>query len=367
MEATMINRLEIFRGFVETFLLSLILKQWKNVDGVYSSMKSHKIDLQIVIHKSIIKRIYHEFFFKFHHDITYEQTPPYLWHMEIPWAFQFQIIIHIFQSLLGSIARTFGRIRMMRQIIVPLTFIGGFLTAIIIGIKITGVFNVILVTKVLMLQLALILGKLLYGLKDLFSGKVHHPHPQPVYHVSPPQPHYYHQPAYIPYGPSHGSSYGNSYGSSYGNSYGSQSHASAYASSREDGLSSDQFNAPQFNRAINQLPSFNQPQQNFQPQMSPFSGIALQAPQQIQYTPQLFTQPFTRLQSVESYDQRILNDNYIDDNSQLIKAPKSSLSPQELTKVLYDAIAQVSSRTTASPLLRAIQKRWPNIIARNSR
>jgi hypothetical protein len=282
--------------------------------------------------------------------------------------------------VLGAIARTFGRIGLMRKVIVPMTFIGGFLTAIIIGIKITGVFNVILVTKVLMLQLALILGKIIYGLKDVFIGK--HQQPQPVYNVSPPQPHYYHQPAYIPYGSNYGSnSHGsNSYGSSsypsdsYGNTYESQSlpvHASAYASSREDGLSSyksvqypQSINSPQFNRPINQIPIFSQPQTNFQPQAkfgqlqtSSFGGIVLQAPQQIQYSPQLFNQPFRRFPNVETLDQRIFGDNFIDDNSQQIRSSKASLSPQELTKVLSDAIAQVSSQSTPSPLLIAIQKR----------
>lgn len=251
---------------------------------------------------------------------------------------------------------------MMRKIIVPLTFIGGFLTAIIIGIKITGVFNVILVTKVLMLQLALILGKLLYGLKDLFASK--HQHPQPVYNVSPPQPHYYHEPAYIPYG--------TNYGSFDGSSYGSHPHSSSYASSREDGLTSlnsvrylQSLNSPQFNHAINKLPSFDSPQQYFQPQpkfgqpqISPFSGIALQAPQQIQYSPQLFNQPYTRLQNVETLDQRILSENLIDDRLQLQnQSPKSSLSPQELTQVLSDAIAQVSLQSTSTPILHAFQKR----------
>lgn len=200
----------------------------------------------------------------------------------------------------------------------------------------------ILVTKVLMLQLALILGKLLYGLKDLFAGK--HQHPQPVYHVSPPVT-YYHEPSYIPYGPTYSSSHGSS-------SYGSSSYGS-HDTSRDDGL------PPQFNHPINQLPSFHQPQQNFQPQakygqpqISPFSRIALEAPQQIQYSPQLFSQPYSRLQTL---DQRILSENLIDDNSQLIQAPKTSLSPQELTQVLSDAIAQVSAKS--SRILQAIQKR----------
>lgn len=192
-----------------------------------------------------------------------------------------------------------------------------------------------------MLQLALILGKLLYGLKDLFASKHHHP--QPVYHVSPPVT-YYHEPSYIPYESSYSSPHGSSsHGSSYGN----------HVSSRDDALS------PQFNHPINQLPSFIQPQQNFQPQakygqpqISPFSRIALQAPQQLQFSPQSFIQPYSRLQTL---DQRILSENLIDDNSQLIQAPKTSLSPQELTQVLSDAIAQVSAKS--SLILGAIQKR----------
>ena len=271
--------------------------------------------------------------------------------------FQFKL------SLLGSISRTFGRIRMMRKVIIPLTFIGGFLTAIIIGIKITGVFNVILVTKVLMLQLALVLGKMIYGLKDIFLSKQQ---PQQPVYVSTPEHHYYHQPSHIPsygqssYGPSQPYGPSSSYNpsSSYGtSSYGSQS---PYASNREDGLA-PHYNSPQLN-PINPLHNFNQPQTDFiQPQVSPFGGITLQTPQKIQYSPH-FNQPFTRLGYVESLDQRILRENMIDDQP----AFKSSMSPQELTKVLSDAIAQVSSRTTPSPLLRALKKRWPNITARNS-
>jgi hypothetical protein len=242
-----------------------------------------------------------------------------------------------------------------------MTFIGGFLTAIIIGIKITGVFNVILVTKVLMLQLALILGKMIYGLKDLFLSKREHP---PVYTVQPSEHHYYHQPSYIPSSSYGSSSYGpppsgHSYGppppiSSYGSPYGSPSHASPYASSREDGLSGlSSLRSPQYRSPTNLLTNFIEPQTRLhqQPQINPFSGIALQAPQQIQYSPQFNQQPFTRLRQVETLDQRILGENLIDE------APKPSFSPQELTKVLSDAIAQVSSRTTSSPLLIALQNR----------
>lgn len=95
------------------------------------------------------------------------------------------------------VGRTFGRIRLIRQMILPMTFFGGFLTAIIFGIAKTGIINMLLIKAVLFLQMALIIGKLVYGAKELFSHKstaheiVYYPQPQPSSHYgSPPSSSY---------------------------------------------------------------------------------------------------------------------------------------------------------------------------------
>lgn len=79
-------------------------------------------------------------------------------------------------------ARTFGRIRMIRNILLPVAFIGGFLTAIILGIKMIGLVNMFLISKLLALNLAVVVGKLVYAKKELASNH---------YHFSP-----YHSPSY---------------------------------------------------------------------------------------------------------------------------------------------------------------------------
>jgi hypothetical protein len=58
----------------------------------------------------------------------------------------------------------------MRQIMLPMAFLGGFLTAVIIGIKMIGIVNMILISKVLMLNMAFAFGKLMVG-KALWFGK----------------------------------------------------------------------------------------------------------------------------------------------------------------------------------------------------
>lgn len=236
----------------------------------------------------------------------------------------------------------------MRKILLPLAFLGGFLTALIIGIKITGVFNMILISGVLMLQLAVLIGKLLYGAKELFYG--HYP---PLYHQPPP-----------PYYPQQ---------SSGGHSY---SQASAYANSRADGLNQQpNFNSmqfpqssgiqqqPQFNQGM--IQPFNQPQQNLQPmsfgqqQSGPFMGISMQAPQQIQNSQ--FSQPFNQNHmqnlnppsNLEPLENRIFSENSINN------APVAPMSPQEMTQMLSDAIDRMSAQTSPS-FVTAKRRRSPN-------
>jgi hypothetical protein len=210
---------------------------------------------------------------------------------------------------LGLDGRTFGfRGRMIRKILLPLAFIGGFLTAIIIGIKITGAINMLLIAKVLLLQLGLVLGKIIYGLKDLIYSK-HDASPATIYpvYISPP-----HQSSHDMSHSSH-SSLSSGYGNSRIDPY---SHQSNYQAQ------------PSYHQPIYQFPQQNlQPQTNFvQPQNGPFLGIPLQAPQAIE-----------RNQFLPQYSQQF--DAVSDD-----EAPKATLSPQEMTQILSDAIEQVSSR-----------------------
>lgn len=258
----------------------------------------------------------------------------------------------------------------------PLAFLGGFLTAVILGIKVTGVINMALISSVLMINLALFLGKLLYGMKDLFYPKY-----VPVYQPPP----YYPPSGHGGYGHS---SYGHS-GYGHGHGGGSFSQASAYANSRQDNFNPgqqfpQQFSSPssfpqqqpQFNQPINQSPNYNQPQQmNFgQPQSGPFNGISMQSPQQVlmSQNPSQFNQPFSQgrmqksndLSNVESIDNRILNEDSANTPiaQQLIQMPDSTLttmSPQQMTQLLSDAIALMSAQTTPSSIS-SLRKRSPN-------
>lgn len=210
----------------------------------------------------------------------------------------------------------------------------------------------LLISKVLLLQFALILGKIIYGAKELL-GKIS----------------YMPQPYYIPV------------------SHEGYSHSSSYAHSRDDSLNQlpnynygqpfpQAFNSPtsfqqhpQYNQPINYPlnPTQNfQPQTNFgQPQSGPFSGVSLQAPQQVQTTqnhPQ-FNQPYyqDRVHNLESLESRLNAENYLGNDAPsalgLIGKPPNPLSPQQMSQLLSDAIAQMSSRTTEN----LISRRSPNI------
>lgn len=209
------------------------------------------------------------------------------------------------------------------------------MTAVIFSIKITGIVNMLLISKVLLLQLGIVLGKIVYGAKDLLLNKHGHHEPPQAY--------------YIPV--SHG-----------------YSHGSSYASSREDDSvpnfyanqqlinSPGVYGQPQFNQHMNYPISFSQPQPMPQPQTGLFSGSA---PKQIRSTPQ-FTQPYyqgrTHDASSSSYE---MAENAI---SQELGALQSTLSPQEMTQLLTDAIARMTAARTAS---RSVYKRSPNILDYN--
>lgn len=214
----------------------------------------------------------------------------------------------------------------MRKIMLPLAFIGGFLTAIILFIKTTGVINMLLLIKVLLLQMALVLGKIVWAAKELLIKKHQHGGS------------YYPMPVYVPIAQQESSH---------------SHHGSLFDHRRGDALSNSFYNPqPDYNhqasnQPINYRQYFDQPQVNSKPQRDfgqPQSGssIGISPQQQIQ-----FNQPFTRLRShdserFETLDNRIL---YEPEAQSVVRQPQnaaSSLSPHEMTKILSDALARLS-------------------------
>ncbi|KAL7050986.1 hypothetical protein ACKWTF_004282 [Chironomus riparius] len=288
------------------------------------------------------------------------------------------------ESGIGN-GRTFGRIRMMKNILLPVAFIGGFLTAVIFSIKAIGIVNLFLISSLVALNLAVIVGKLIY------AKKIGHGASQTHYHS-----HFNQQPPVYPSHPPYGS-YG-SYGSNLG------SYSPSYANSRIDDRSpfgrylneeseSDypyptglvpQSNNPAFQKQ--KLPNYNQqfinnpsalsglqqPQQtptNYRPQNynNPFSGVHMQSPQQVQQqqpTSNSFNQPLNQLFS-KFHDTRFLSNDIVAPvpifeitttpssaldvrmiNLQDFK-PQSSYSPLEMEKILTNALAQISESKRA--------------------
>lgn len=213
----------------------------------------------------------------------------------------------------------------------PLAFMGGFLTAIILGIKLTGTINMLLITKVLLLQVALVLGKILWGAKELLMKKHDH-YPQPFYYPVPHESH--------------------SYGSSFGHSRDdSLSHPPIYYYGQQP------FNQPpsiqqqpQITQSTNYLPiqSYQQPQPNLgQPQPSLFNGYSP--------TTQTHSPPYyqdNHLNNLETLETRLTGEGFIGADAptalKLIGRPQSTsnpLTPQQMSQLLQDAIAQMSLRS----------------------
>lgn len=196
------------------------------------------------------------------------------------------------------------------------------------------------------------LGKIIYGAKDLLSYK-HQPVAYPVY--SPP--------TYYPPVTSHHPWIGHDSHSS--------GFASAYANSRDDfsdlqpSYSSNiiRYSQPQFRSNIIQPQTGLRTQTNFgQPQSGSFSGILMQAPQQVRapQRPQ-FGQPFNHAEAqhineaiVEPFDDQSFNQNEIIVGDapqaqalvQQVPNITPSMTPQEMQKMLSDAIAQMSAKAT---------------------
>lgn len=253
---------------------------------------------------------------------------------------------------------------MMRQILVPAAFIGGFLTAVIIGIKIIGVVNMLLISKVLMLNVAFMIGKLFY-VKTFAHDKVQH--------------HYYnHQnPVYSPYG--------------------SGSYASSFSKRADDselpyrmnfyqptGFAQNYNQIPNINNNFNELlqhyptsqqqrPQFIQPPSNFQPQAqmnfiqpqnsndiqrsNPFSGMQMQIPQQQQSAPAAgnqYRQP--QLTSFDQFNspQSTIRRNYYNNNNEVtslsdiemanLREIPTTISPLD---ILNDALARMAAKKSS--------------------
>jgi hypothetical protein len=65
----------------------------------------------------------------------------------------------------------FGRIKLIRQMILPMTFVSGFLVAIILFTAKVGVINMILLKGVLLLQVAMTVAKIAWAAKELLLHK----------------------------------------------------------------------------------------------------------------------------------------------------------------------------------------------------
>ncbi|KAG5678672.1 hypothetical protein PVAND_008324 [Polypedilum vanderplanki] len=235
-------------------------------------------------------------------------------------------------SLNGEImGRTFGGLR-IRKLLVPAAFLAGFLTAVILGILIIGVINMLLVAGVLILNLAVILGKLFYAKMEKYGHHGHHHRPYEygsyAYADSRadaglPFPRNFNSPSF----PGQFQPNFNSFpGQPNFNSFPGQPNFNSLPFSGQPGFQSPAFSnqIPQgFNQPTfpNQIPNFNQqpqsafpqtfnqqpsitPQQpptNFQPQpqninSSPFSGIQMQTAQQVSNAPNELVQPLNQVQ-----------------------------------------------------------------------
>lgn len=225
----------------------------------------------------------------------------------------------------------------------PLAFLGGFLTAVIISIKMIGLVNMVLITKVLMLNIAFAFGKLMVG-KALL---LHHVKQKSHYHGH------------------------------------SDLWSSPYASSildRNDSYENDQ--QPAFSNQLSghQLPSyFMSPQQqqiqhpiipqvaattSYQPQMN-----FIQQPQNPYKLYQLQQQAenqlsFSKDNLLSGYKTRLFNNN-----PPQVTVLKPSMTPVELDQLLTNTLTRISSDKTARSdnLIRAKRKsshdrRYPNLL-----
>jgi hypothetical protein len=182
----------------------------------------------------------------------------------------------------------------MRQIMLPMAFLGGFLTAVIIGIKLIGIVNMILISKVLMLNMAFALGKLMIG-KALW----------------------FHQDKF------HGHHYSNHWS------------PTSYFDRIDEQSATDQYQEkPTFpNKNVNHY--LKKPQQYY--------PVDYTSPQLIGMQPPSYFQPQINPPQYNFYKQ--LPTNYPDYSlSSYYSIPRPSMSPAELDKLLTDTLNKIPSK-----------------------
>jgi len=292
---------------------------------------------------------------------------------------------------------------MMKNILLPVAFIGGFLTAVIFSIKAIGIVNLFLISSLLALNLAVIVGKLVYAKKLGHGASQTHYHS----HFNQQQPSYPSYPTYMPYGSYPGGGYSSSYahansrvddGLPFGRNFDDQptfepkgsfsNQIPAFQNQASLNFNQQSINS-QYPTALNNLQEPQQPPSYFQPQMNTIpqniNNIGNnQVQQQQQPTSNSFNQPlnrlFSRLHALNNDMSFMSNDiqstvptfeitttrssgvKMI--NFQEIK-PQSSFSPLEMEKILTNALARISESkrvvpTTALPSVFRFKRKSTN-------
>lgn len=287
---------------------------------------------------------------------------------------------------------------MMKNILLPVAFIGGFLTAVIFSIKAIGIVNLFLISSLLALNLAVIVGKLVYAKKLGHGASQTHYHS----HFNQQQPSYPSYPAYIPYGSHPGGGYSSSYAHSrvddglpFGRNFDNQptfepkesfsNQIPAFQNQASLNFNQQSINS-QYPTALNSLQEPQEPPSYFQPQMNEIpqniNNIRNnQVQQQQQLTSNSFNQRlFSRLHALNNDMSFMSNDiqstvptfeitttpssgvKMI--NFQEIK-PQSSFSPLEMEKILTNALARISESkrvvpTTALPSVLRFKRKSTN-------
>lgn len=192
------------------------------------------------------------------------------------------------------------------------------MTAVIKAIFFTGLLNMKLLAVGVMLKLGLIIGKLLYASKIAFGGEKHGGSSYPQFQSFPAvfypipvpsQSHFSHD--------SHLSHYDSELHRSDEHIYGAQQSNYQHIPYQQ---------SPQPIYKQNQQPVYQQTQQYYQPQ---------------QPTYQSYSQQIEPIHDKNT----LVNGNYFDDT----KASLSALSPDEMTKILSEAIAKISATKSPAP------------------
>lgn len=227
-------------------------------------------------------------------------------------------------------SRTFGRMRIIRQLLLPMAFFGGFMTAVIKAIFFTGLLNMKLLAVGVMLKLALIIGKLLYASKVGFSGGDKHGSSYPQFQSFPavfyPIPFPSQSHSHLTHD-LHSSHYDSELHRSDENIYGAQQSNYQHIPYQQ---------SPQPIYKQNQQPVYQQNQQQY---YQSYQQPLLQQPTYQTYSQQSSNELFKEKNS-------LVNGNYFDDT----QASLAALTPLEMTKILSEAIAKISAtKSTSTP------------------